>query len=286
MENYDSIWETVFSQYVKKETVFQPKKNNCEHLESENFTCIECGLVLENHHEFDNYVYEQPVESKKCSMPFNRLSKLQEWIAWSKEEKLEYKLKKYVREFCEQLSIYPNLIDSICNLVYHVLEKIKENNEGSKRSRVKDAIIINCIVYINKDYCPYDLAKRANIDVKYISKADRILLDLNLLKTDLQNEKNDGKTFRQEFLSKQNLSHLAERIERNYIILTELCEDNRLLSQDNQNVICLYYLLEKYNNNFIQHFSEHFKISTSHLIKSWNKLKKLQDKIDKWLNLE
>jgi hypothetical protein len=290
MENYDSIWETVFSQRVKKETVSQPNKSNCEHLECENFICLECGVVLENHPEFDNYAYEHPIESKGHSTPFNRLSKLQEWIAWSKEEKVEYKLKKYVREFCEQLSIYPNLIDSVCNLVYHVLEKIKEKNDGSKRSRVKDAIIINCITYINKDYCPYDLAKRANIDVKYISKADRVLLGLNLLKNAPQTEKKDEKTFRQEFLCKQGLLSYLEQIEQNYVILTELCEDNQLLPQSDTSVICFYYLLDKIlgnsNGNLVNTFSDHFKITTSHLIKSLNKLKKLQEKIDKWLNLE
>lgn len=304
MENYDNIWETVFRERSKEieAKVVQKKSSNCEHLERNEIACLNCGLVLETQPEFDNFIYEHPIENKSRSMPFHRLTKLQEWISWSKEEKTEYKLKKYVREFCEQLSIYPNLIDSIAHLVNGVLEKIKEKNDGSKRSRVKDAIIINCICYICKDYDPIYLAKRANINSKYISKADRILLDINL--SDVYNVSNVShasnvsrvsnvsnvsnvsdvshvRQLRNDFLTKTNTSG---DFEEKLVILMEIVDDNKLLPHDSLcSTICFYYLLIQTTLVDLNTFCEHFKINASYLVKSFNKLVKVQEKINKLL---
>jgi hypothetical protein len=286
MENYDNIWETVFrerSKEIEAKVVENKPKDVCEHLERDDTTCINCGLVLENQPEFDNFIYEHPIENK-TKLPFNRLTKLQDWISWTKEEKTEYKLKKYVREFCEQLSIYPNLIDSICHLVNNILEKIKEKNDGSKRSRVKDAIIINCICYICDDYDPIYLAKRANIDAKYISKADKILLDLNLSHV-------SEKDMSQKVMSKKSSDQLRSEyntnpdLEEKLVILTEIVDDNKLLHNVSEiSTICFYYLLVQTSSVDLNVFCEHFKINSSHLIKSFNKLAKVQDKINKILN--
>jgi hypothetical protein len=309
MENYDNIWETVFRERSKEieAKVVQKKSSNCEHLERNEIACLNCGLVLETQPEFDNFIYEHPIENKSRSMPFHRLTKLQERISWSKEEKTEYKLKKYVREFCEQLSIYPNLIDSIAHLVNGVLEKIKEKNDGSKRSRVKDAIIINCICYICKDYDPIYLAKRANINSKYISKADRILLDINL--SDIYNVSNVSRVpnashshvsnasnvshasnasnvsrvrqLRNDFLTKTNTSG---DFEEKLVILMEIVDDNKLLPHDSLcSTICFYYLIIQTTLVDLNTFCEHFKINASYLVKSFNKLVKVQEKINNLL---
>lgn len=286
MENYESIWETVFRDRVPKEVVSPKKKVNtyertCEHTERNETTCINCGLVLENQPEFDNFMYEQPIETKVRSAPFNRLTKLQDWISWTKEEKTEYKLKKYVREFCEQLSIYPNIIDNICHLVNHVLQTIKEKNDGSKRSKVKDAIIINCICHVSPEYDPNYLAKRANIEAKYLSKADRILLDLHLTE---QKQPNDNlqQQLRKEFMLKNGL---CTNVEDKLKILMEIVEDNQLINDDSSlSVICFYYLLMHETVVDLREFTEHFKINPTNLTKSFNKLKKIQEKINKMLN--
>jgi hypothetical protein len=301
MENYDNIWEIVFKERSKqpemktpemkakemkaKEMGSEKKSLICEHLERNEIACTDCGLVLENQPEFDNFMYEQPIENRTRSMPFNRLTQLQDWISWTKEEKTEYKLKKYVREFCQKLSIYPNIIDTIAHLVNRVLETIKEKNDGSKRSRIKDAIIINCICYTCKDYDPSYLAKRANIESKYLSKADRILLDLNLNCPQTNNHQTNNQLqlqLRNAFLKKCNNNE--SDLEKKLVILMEIVDDNKLLNVSETSTVCFYYLLMQKTLVDLASFSEHFKINPSHLTKSFNKLAKVQEKINQILN--
>ena len=298
----DKIWEVFDKQYPSiNSTQTNIRRNNVQCPECDAVTydsvCNNCGLMLNNDQEYSSYHFEEPVQYKPhYSNSNNRLMKMQEWMMWTNEEKTEYKLNKYTKELCEKLQITESLIDSVCNLVSQIMTAIKSSCDGPKRSRVKDGIIIVCIYYISKGtsstYSYMDLAKKINLNMKYISKADKLLMELIN-----SNKLNVSQEFMNNFFKTENPIDYVTKIIDKYqlginqqildqvIELIDVCEDNDILLDHTPlsvGVSCFYYILDMNNIEInVKMFSELYDLSIVTVLKTFNKLKQHKDNFEK-----
>jgi predicted transcriptional regulator/ribosomal protein L37AE/L43A len=321
--NEEILWEqarSAYAKYTENDTenntnVKQVNQNNnsntkcpnCETetdnsnfiIDNEGYICEECGYIIESI-EYSNYTFENPIDYKSTkgtfTKKFNKIQKMQEWLSWTNAEKNEYKLKKYTRDFCENLQIHENIIENVCLLVIKVMNSIREKNDGPKRSRVKDGIIISCIYYISKEnnalnsagtYNYLELAKKINLDIKYVSKADKILMELNLLNKQISCKTENPIDYIKYAINKYNLSIPDNTIIDKVTLLINICEDNDILLDHTPlsiGVACFYYILNKSNIEIdVKTFASIFDLSVVTVTKTFNKLKKYEKKIDKMI---
>lgn len=289
----DKIWSILDGQNKALPVSNSPPKHyqTCPECETPLYdsTCNNCGLMLNDNQEFSSYSYEEPIQYKSCYTGNNtRLKKMQEWMMWTNEEKTEYKLNKYTKELCDKLQIHEQFVDAVCNLVSQVMNAIKSSCDGPKRSRVKDGIIIVCIYYISKGssnvYSYIDLAKKIDLNMKYISKADKVLMELiNSNKLNLSSD------FMENFYKTENPIDYVTKIIDKYqlnihkqildqvIELINICEDNDILLDHTPlsvGVSCFYYILDINNIEInVKMFSELYDLSMVTVLKTFNKLK-------------
>jgi transcription initiation factor TFIIIB Brf1 subunit/transcription initiation factor TFIIB len=307
----DKIWSILDGQNKVSDVSSSPPKNyqscpECTALIYDS-VCNHCGLMLNNNQEFSSYSYEEPIQYKSSynGAGNSRLKKMQEWMMWTNEEKTEYKLNKYTKELCDKLQIHEQFVDAVCNLVSQVMNAIKNSCDGPKRSRVKDGIIIVCIYYISKGstnvYSYIDLAKKIDLNMKYISKADKVLMELiNSNKLNLSADFMDNfyKTenpidYVTKIIDKYQLN-INKQILEQVIELINICEDNDILLDHTPlsvGVSCFYYVLDINNIEInVKMFSELYDLSMVTVLKTFNKLKLHKSNFEKLgivsLNLE
>lgn len=289
----------------------EPKITECnvcknDDLIEDNFTliCKECGLVLNNEINISSYSFTEEVQvNTKSSWSFSKLTKIQKWLEWTPEEKQIYKLKNDTRLLCETLKINENLINTICEFVCNIMYKIKQT-DGSKRSRVKVGIVIMCICYVSNNpeynntnitYNSVSLAKKLGLDIKYITKADKILMEI--MNCDLNNSLNINKSLIHKLDSP--IDHINKiirihnlQVNANIINNTEklinICEDNDLLTDHTSlsiGVCCFYYILNISNIEIdIKVFTKIFNITNITINKIIGKLKLHDTKIQNLLH--
>lgn len=301
MPELDKIWNEFTSEKENNNLSDSLKKINiCSNCNSSNLQldnyeiiCFDCGLIIDqdrivSNQQFDNNV----VQVRKKT--YNKLSKMQEWYMWSNEEKNIYKLKTYIIEFCNKLNIPEILFSHIIELCTTVVELIKKT-DGTKRARVKDGILVICIYYVTKDtstpFSYMDMAKRLNLDIKYVTRAERMILELvnskklNLDKKIVLDTKNPYDYIKQS-INKYNLN-ISNDILALVKILIEICEDNDLLLDHTPLSIgasCFYYILKlKQIEVDIKIFSEFYNLSIVTVVKTYNKLKIHEKKINEIL---
>jgi transcription initiation factor TFIIIB Brf1 subunit/transcription initiation factor TFIIB len=206
---------------------------------------------------------------------------------YTNEEKSQYKLKKYTETICEKLGIENHLIPIIANTVCNVMDIIKEN-EGTKRARVKDGIILSCIHYLSKyldeKYDSVSLAKKLDLNIKYITKADKIILPLihnGKLKLDKRSFLQTETPFFyvNQMIDKYNLNVppvIITQVHR----LINLCEEHDLLldhTPQSVGICCFYYILKLNNIQIdVKIFIEIYNISAVTLFKTHSKLQNYQ----------
>ena len=308
MDDLDLIWKEFDSASVKKSKPFECSVEsyvfckNCTGTNiitiSEDYICNDCGLILNENRlnsssTFDN---TQPVVSKGNYGSFskNKLFKMQEWYMWSNEEKNTYKLKTYVIELCQRLKIAECLTESICNTVIMVMDSIKKN-DGTKRARVKDGIIVSCIHYVSKDtstpYSYIELAKSLNLDIKYVTRAERIILELMNCKK-LHLNKNTILDTQKPFdyvinVIKKNGLKVDQNVLDDVKVLIEICEDNDVLLDHTPlsvGVCCFYYILQRRDIDIdLKIFSDLYDLSVVTVVKTYNKLRVYDKQINKML---
>jgi len=278
---------------------------NCKNCNNQNvcfndteLVCSECGLVNDN--VFSNTVFlnsEVPFSKQKINYngQFSKIQKMQEWYAWSKDEKNSYKLSTYTTNLCIKMNISEGLIPKICDIVNMVMSTIKKY-EGTKRARVKDGIILSCIEYVanddNLNISSYELAKKINLDIKYVSRADRMILELinnnklNLKKNTALNVKTPIE-YIMEVIDKNNLD-IPEILIMKLKALIKFCETNDILIDHTPlsiGVCCFYYILKVNNINIdIKIFANLHDLSIVTILKTFNKLNLHSRVINRYLS--
>ena len=186
--NFDYIWDEI--DQIKNNNVEQNNSakyitccTNCESTNIETYKdiiCGDCGLVLSENRISDNIIFSGECNDtnkfNNISIKSNRLSKIKEWYTWTNDEKNTYKLKEYIKSLCERLQIIESIVSTIIDKSIIVMDCVKKN-DGTKRGRVKDGIIITCIHHISKftstPYCYIDLSNKIDLDIKYVTKAEK-----------------------------------------------------------------------------------------------------------------
>jgi transcription initiation factor TFIIIB Brf1 subunit/transcription initiation factor TFIIB len=294
--NFDKItYQSDKESHKGKDICHNCLGNNLKYIENECI-CQDCGLVLNEDRLNNSPVFENNIESTNKSYfnKNNKISKMQEWYMWSNEEKNTYKLKSYVRDFCSKLKIVECLIENIVETTVIVIDCIKKN-DGTKRARVKDGIIICCIHYVSKDtqtpYSYVNISKQLNLDIKYITRAERLILELinsKKLNLDKQLILDTQKPFEyvKNTIKKNNLK-VSEDVLKDVNTLIEICEDNDILLDHTPlsiGVCCFYYILQLRNIDIdIKIFSELYDLSSVTIIKTYNKLKIYKRQIEQIL---
>lgn len=307
MSNLDSIWQDFDrASSVNNVTSYTKDKDTetCTNCFGDNiktngndYICHDCGLVLsEDRLNTCNSFESQPAitSTKTFASSKSKLSKMQDWYMWSNEEKNVYKLKLYVRNLCQKLNIIEYLVENIVDTVVMVMDSIKRN-DGTKRARVKDGIIVSCIYYVSKDtqtpYSYIDMSKRLDLDIKYVTRAERIILELINTKKLLLNKTTILDT-------KKPFQYVTETIKRNNLkvnndvlkdvqTLIEIAEDNDILLDHTPlsiGVCCFYYILQLRNIDIdIKVFSDLYDLSVVTVVKTYNKLKAYDKQIQRML---
>lgn len=310
-DDFDFIWKELDStkrvQCVQESVVDsqEPRANEreCEcgstNVRSINndIICCDCGLVLTSDRLSMNGSFESivaPVYHNRCKN--NRLTKMQEWYMWSNAEKNTYKLKEYTRALCNRLHIFEGLVNNVVDTVVRVIDTIKRN-EGTKRARVKDGIIVTCIYYVSKDtttpYSYIEMSKQLSLDMKYITRAERTILELvnakrlhfdnvSVLTTEKPYDYIVTAINRHDIRISQDTLHKIR-------VLIDICEDNDLLLDHTPlsiGVCCFYYVLKHTDIQIdVKLFSEMYSLSMVTVIKTYNKLKVHSEKINRILQL-
>lgn len=272
--------------------------NNTSFIIDFETTCDNCGLILQYPPEYSTISYSEPIESKKhvYNTQTNKILKMQEWYMYTKDEKNEYKLNKYTEELCKKLQIHENLIPCISVFVCEVMNAIKKNNEGPKRSKVKDGLIIVCIYYISKNYnhnySYIELSKKINLEMKYISKADKIIIELiNCNKLQLSNdlkkslkETEKSINYITRIITKYNLQ-IDPDILSQVNLLIDICNDNDILLDCTPltiGVSCFFYIININDIDInLKIFSEIYDISMSSILKTNSKLNTYSSNFEK-----
>lgn len=288
--NLDSVWRN-FEQFDKTETeppvVHRDICRACLQATvqqgNSEAVCYNCGHVVPESTVLQ-VAFETAPEMRKST---RSNTKVHNWMLWSNEEKNTYKLNQYTKSICKRLEIHDSLITSICETVVNVMTVIKKF-EGTKRARVKDGIILVCAEYVamcsqsqTQKVTAVELAKKMGLETKYITKADKMILELKMSnKLDMKRQSvsdipNPYK-YVEDVVTKHNLK-IPRNILQQVRKLIQVCEDQDLLLDNTPlsvGVSCFYYCLKKNNIGLdLKMFSDIYDLSIVTVTKTYNKLK-------------
>ena len=201
---------------------------------------------------------------------------------YTNEEKNSYKIREYTKFMCEKLEIPETIVNETCDFVLESLHALKKHT-GSKRAKVKDGIILTCINYVCKNnglYLKYkDLAKLADIDIKYIYNGEKIMnefINTKRINSNIDITKNSFETLLGIIKSKKIKidKEILEKTEE----LINACEMEDSLSDHYKTSIalaCLYATMCEYETIDSYEFCKIFEISNVTLNKVVSKLLKI-----------
>jgi transcription initiation factor TFIIIB Brf1 subunit/transcription initiation factor TFIIB len=257
-----------------------------------DIVCSDCGLIQRTV-LCESIPYDTPIEQTKYKCNNHKLKRIQDWYMWSNEEKNTFKLVTYTKALCARLDLSEHTIPVICNTVVKVMEIIKKH-EGTKRAKVKDGIILNCIQYVsNNNYnkiTAQELARRINLDMKYITKAEKIILELtnaNHLDINMITVVRKPFDYVEDVLKRKNVKISSELVNKvRQLIL--LCEQNDILLDHTPlsiGVSCFYYILKQNSYDIdTKLFSELYDLSIVTVTKTYNKLREYESFINTHLS--
>jgi transcription initiation factor TFIIIB Brf1 subunit/transcription initiation factor TFIIB len=245
--------------------------------------CLDCAVVQDDMIFLTQAFTQESTRSAKPSKSSSHITRLNNWYMWSNEEKNAHKLINYTKDICHKLNIPEAYISNISNTVVMVLMTIKKH-DGTKRAKVKDGIILSCIQYVTQGtgtlFRAVDMARKLNMEIKYISKAERIIHELVISKKLAM----DKFTFSQSHTSMEYVLHaihkhkmqiphtIVEQVEE----LISLCEQTDVVSDHTPlsiGVACLYYVLKQSNVNFNEDaFAQMYNLSSVTITKTCNKI--------------
>lgn len=270
---------------------------------SHELVCSNCGLIQSSfeiiatpHCIVQETETTRSKSGKHCSNQNSKLKKMQNWYMWTNEEKNAYKLSMYTRDLCNKVGVVEtseyceNIIDTTCQTVIEVMKVIKQQ-DGTKRARVKDGIILVCLQYVlrnanmtigkNNVSSAIEFGKSIDLNIKYITKAENTILEymntgkLNLKKhTVLRTKK--AYDYVKEVIHRNRFKidmKIMDQVEN----LIAFCENNDILLDHTPlslGVCCFYYVI-KINNIDIDAkvFSDLYNLSVVTVMKTYNKLR-------------
>ena len=270
--------------YTEEKVCKQCHKNDIVLYQNESI-CSHCGLVIHSFLDTSCVSYENEVAHTFNKTAKNdKMKKMQDWYMWTNEEKNAYKLAVYTKSLCKTLNITETFQQLIADTVIEVMTIIRKH-DGTKRARVKDGIILCCIQYVTKtlqqELSAIALAKKMNLDIKYVTRAEKIILELiNSKKLHLNKssilETKDPFSYVMDVINKKSIK-VSDDILIKISNLIDYCQANDLLLDHTPlsiGVCCFYYVL-KLNDMQIDMkvFSELYDLSIVTVIKTHNKLK-------------
>lgn len=198
------------------------------------------------------------------------------YTSYTNTERNEYKIQSCVQFLCQKLNLELNIkeITSYCNTILCLVYK----THGQKRSNMKNAIIIICIYKVIKESMHghtalslIDIAERADIDKKYIYKAEKILLELPKEYFRPIQIQTPVEYVQKIYNSLENVTVTHDVISETDS-LVKLCEKSNILDRYYYTTIgvsCLYYILICHDYNVdIQVFSELYSVSSTSIKKA------------------
>jgi len=249
--------------------------------------CSHCGLVIHSFLDTSCVSYENETVSSHTFNKTNKndkMKKMQDWYMWTNEEKNAYKLAVYTKSLCKTLNITETFQQLIADTVIEVMTIIRKH-DGTKRARVKDGIILCCIQYVTKtlqqELSAIGLAKKINLDIKYVTRAEKIILELVNSKKLLLNksyilETKEPFSYVMDVINKKSIK-VSDDILSKISNLINYCQTNDLLLDHTPlsiGVCCFYYVLKSHNMQIdMKVFSELYDLSIVTVIKTHNKLK-------------
>lgn len=288
---------------IKKENDDNFACRNCQSnnilISDAEFVCNDCGLVSDQIFSSALFLNNDNTQLSKAkhvnyNSQFSKIQKMQEWFMWTNDEKNSYKLSIYTKELCTKLNIPEMLVSIISDTVNIVMTTIKKY-DGTKRARVKDGIILSCIEYVSNDnnlnISATELAKKINLDIKYVTRADRLILELinnqklNLKKTTALNVKTPIE-YIISVINKNKLE-IPEILIKKLKALINFCETNDILIDHTPlsvGVCCFYYILKTNNIEIdLKIFADLYDLSIVTILKTFNKLSVHSNVINRYL---
>lgn len=294
----DQIWND-FDSYLK-----EVRENN-ETKEEENYMCCklcgstynswefadickDCGYI-DKEYKFIDSIDTSVVDyvATKQSFKNSKLMKLNEWYMWSEEEKQDYKLKLYIQERCEILELNETQISQIVDCVTRLFKLSKVLLLGTKRSKIKDSLILVLIIkLLNLSPKHIDLYKdERNIDIKHMTKAEKIILEITQKDRTLFNILNKTHSNSPYDLIEEKLDKLIQLYEYKKIIrrTIDIIIDNDILLDNTPmsiGVTSIYYIIQKFSINIpLKTLCQLFNISVVTVSKTIQKLINVDDKL-------
>ena len=254
-----------------------------------SYICNLCGVVANNVLNISSEDISHTINADTISHKPKYLNKYHEWTLYTNEEKNSYRLYVYTTQLCRKLEIPDHLSQTVSDYVLYVMETVKKY-DGTKRAKVKDGIILVCIQYVYKEIdsfenskkCTVTLAKKLGIDVKYITKAETLILEMinaGKLKMSKNFVVDTPRAFDyvREVINKQQMQvpkKLCEQVKR----MIDICEREDILSNHTPlsiGVSCFYYILLANDIKLdIKSLAELYDMSFATIQKTYAKLTK------------
>lgn len=292
MDSFAEIWEYVDKYQNDKlnyTTDYIVNYNNCKNCRetdirtTECYTvCANCGYIIDENRLSNNTEYSSQIETKYNSKSSkSKIIRLQEWINWTNEEKSDYKLKNYISDFLDYNRVPKEYHSNTIETAFKVLTLLKETN-GTRRSKVKDGIIIACLKNITNDVSFI----KNSCDIKYITNGEKLINNLVAQKKIVLEQKSPRSPY--DYVQSVAIKYTNTEVQEKTKKLIKLCEDYDLLIDHTPlsiGIACLYFILTT-NDMSINNkdFCKMFNITTVTLSKTVNKLKKHKEKILKKLS--
>jgi hypothetical protein len=217
--------------------------------------CGECGLVLDH-----NIKLEQKYGDYNYKI-------------YTKTELKKIGLNNYIKTILDRLEISKMVQNDILNQITNIIELIhKHLNE--KGSNLKQAIVIICLCKAYDTYNYFELAKKIQLNIKNISRAELCLTQLflkNLIpKNELLYQMHHPVTLLYNINTKKNIKIPLYILQQTQLLITQCISKTNLTSihlNSSISIACLYYI-SNYNQHDIniEIFKEIYSLSINTIV--------------------
>lgn len=217
--------------------------------------CSKCGLVLDNN-----------VKLEEKYGDYN-------YTIYTKTELKQMGLNNYIKTILDRLEITKMIQNDMINQITNIIELVyfHLNERGSN---LKRAIVIICLCQQYDTYSYFDLAKKINLNIKNISRAEICLTQLFIKKLIPTNillyQIHHPVTLLYNINTKKNIDIPLYILQQTQLLITECISGTNLPSShlhSSISIACLYYI-SNYNqyNIDIEIFKEIYSLSINTIV--------------------